>query len=246
MIPFKLGETYTRERISKILTTKDASIRNGVFRPSGRDFVLLFVTENKTRDRTPYNDALNDDILFWDGQNSGRTDRLIIDHTTLGLQLLLMYRSARKARPDYSFVYLGRLAYIKHEGAKPAHFQLKLTDAIDLHDPLDDAEKMSGPEGREYIHLARRYERNKMLRELAISLKGYTCSICGFNFSRKYGTIGENFAEVHHIIPLSEVRGDRSTDPRKDLVIVCSNCHSMLHRKRPALLPEYLKKLIES
>ncbi len=246
MVPFKLGETYTRERISKMLRTKDANIRNGVFRPSGKDFVLLFVTEKKTRDRTPYNDALNDEILFWDGQNSGKTDRLIIDHASIGLQLLLMYRSTRKARPDYSFVYFGRLAYIKHEGRNPAHFQLKLTDANDLHDPLDDAEKISRPEGQEYIHLARRYERNKSLREFAVSLKGYTCSICGFNFLAKYGTIGEKFAEVHHIIPLSEVRGDRATDPSKDLVIVCSNCHSMLHRKKPALLPEDLKKLIMS
>ena len=244
MIPFKLGETYTRGRISKILSTKDANIRNGVFRPTGKDFVILFVTEAKTKDRTPYNDALNDEVLTWDGQKSGRTDKMIIEHAILGLQLLLMYRSSRNIRPDYSFVYLGRLAYIKHEGRNPAHFQLKMTDANDLLDPLDDVEKISRPEGRESLHLAKRYERNKMIRELAISLKGYTCSICGFNFTRKYGTLGDKFAEVHHVVPLSEVGGDRRTDPRKDLVIVCSNCHSMLHRKKPALLPEELGKLI--
>ena len=61
-----------------------------------------------------------------------------------------------------------------------------------------------------------------------------------------YGDIGHNFIEVHHRIEVSSHEGNRyKIDPIKDLIPVCSNCHSMLHRVKPALkikqLQSYLK-----
>jgi 5-methylcytosine-specific restriction enzyme A len=41
------------------------------------------------------------------------------------------------------------------------------------------------------------------------------------------------FAEVHHIKPLSELKGIKhETDPKTDLAILCANCHRMIHRKK--------------
>lgn len=71
------------------------------------------------------------------------------------------------------------------------------------------------------------------------------CEICGFNFAELYGEIGEDFIEGHHTIPVSELQEGQKTRV-EDIAIVCSNCHRMLHKKRPWLTKEQLKSLISS
>ena len=88
----QVGRVYSRQDLRDKFGIRDATLNNGVFRPKGHDSVWLFITETKTPDRTQYRDALNGDELEWDGQNSGRTDRLVIDHKVLGLELLVFYR----------------------------------------------------------------------------------------------------------------------------------------------------------
>ena len=90
-----------------------------------------------------------------------------------------------------------------------------------------------------------KYERNPINRELCLSKKGYSCCICGFNFREHYGPIGKKYIEVHHVIPVSKIGPDYIINIDKDLVPVCSNCHSMLHRTDPPLLPEKLRSIIE-
>lgn len=70
------------------------------------------------------------------------------------------------------------------------------------------------------------------------------CEVCSFDFYDKYGEIGNKFIEVHHIIPVSEL-DENSVTKISDLIMVCSNCHRMLHRKRPWLTKDKLSKLIE-
>ena len=55
------------------------------------------------------------------------------------------------------------------------------------------------------------------------------CEVCGFDFAKKYGDLGQGFAECHHKKPLAEIDGEQSTR-MSDLAIVCSNCHRMIHR----------------
>lgn len=72
--------------------------------------------------------------------------------------------------------------------------------------------------------------RDSQLRTDAIAKKGVNCSICGFNFEKVYGTLGEGFIEVHHLVPLSTFRS-KIKSTLDDVIVVCSNCHSMLHRR---------------
>ena len=71
------------------------------------------------------------------------------------------------------------------------------------------------------------------------------CEICGFDFEKKYGEIGKNFIEGHHKLPISEITGEYNKITSRDIVLVCSNCHRILHRKRPWLTVEELKRLID-
>lgn len=85
-------------------------------------------------------------------------------------------------------------------------------------------------EGNKKQLLVNKYERNPKLRYEAIKYHGTTCMICGFNFEDVYGVQGKGFIEVHHLVPLSEVKGEHEVDPSTDMVVLCANCHRMLHR----------------
>ncbi|MFU2014808.1 HNH endonuclease [Peribacillus butanolivorans] len=70
------------------------------------------------------------------------------------------------------------------------------------------------------------------------------CEICTFDFYERYGHIGEDFIEGHHTVPVSELE-ERQKTMIEDIALVCSNCHKMLHRRRPWLKKEELKKLLQ-
>jgi len=58
----------------------------------------------------------------------------------------------------------------------------------------------------------------------------YKCQVCDLSFREIYGSLGDGFAEVHHLLPLAQAN-ERVTRLR-DLVTVCANCHRMLHRMK--------------
>jgi len=121
---------------------------------------------------------------------------------------------------------------------------------------VDIAETYSSPdeveEGETFIEGAKlkikvnAYERNPEARRKCVEHHGYTCSVCDFNFEDfYYGDTGKEFIHVHHIKPLSEIAEEYIVDPIKDLIPVCPNCHAMIHRNKPALEVEDLRKSVE-
>lgn len=87
--------------------------------------------------------------------------------------------------------------------------------------------------------------RNAKARLAALD-RGYRCQICGFDFERTYGELGSGYAEVHHLKMISRAKEVRRVDPEKDLLVVCSNCHRMLHRDAKTLLSwKRLKSVVE-
>ena len=92
--------------------------------------------------------------------------------------------------------------------------------------------------------LVNRYERDPAKRLACLAHHGYACQICEFSFEAVYGELGKDFIHVHHIEPLAEVGGEHDIDPIKDLIPVCANCHSMLHRVSPAMKPEALHSIL--
>lgn len=69
------------------------------------------------------------------------------------------------------------------------------------------------------------------------------CEVCGFNFEEKYGEHGKDFIEGHHTFPISQMEANHKTTP-EEIVMVCSNCHRMLHRRRPWITKSDLKNLL--
>jgi 5-methylcytosine-specific restriction enzyme A len=102
------------------------------------------------------------------------------------------------------------------------------------------------PEGAKVRVEVNRYERSPANRAACIAIHGLRCKACGFDFSAFYGDLGEGYIEVHHRIPVSKMGASYVIDPGADLVPVCSNCHSMLHRLDPPVAVEKLSQVIES
>ena len=69
------------------------------------------------------------------------------------------------------------------------------------------------------------------------------CAACEFDFRAVYGAIGEDFIECHHTIPVSELKSGGKTR-LEDVALLCSNCHRMVHRRRPWLRLEELRNLL--
>ncbi len=86
-------------------------------------------------------------------------------------------------------------------------------------------------EGAKKSVVVNKYERSSKARENAVKYHGFNCKVCQINFKDKYGKIGEDFIHIHHIIPINEIGKNYKVDYKKDLIPVCPNCHSMLHRK---------------
>ena len=100
------------------------------------------------------------------------------------------------------------------------------------------------PEGAKKIVEVNKYERSPVNRARCLDHHGFDCAACKNNFLNIYGPIGEEYIEVHHIIKVSDMGAGYIVDPINDLVPLCSNCHSMIHRRDPPLSVEYLKELL--
>lgn len=91
------------------------------------------------------------------------------------------------------------------------------------------------------------HERNRKYRQICLKEHGYTCAVCGIDFEKFYGEIGREFIEVHHLERIADTDGEHEIDPKTELVPLCSNCHSMIHRKdggKPFTLEELKQQYI--
>jgi 5-methylcytosine-specific restriction protein A len=106
-----------------------------------------------------------------------------------------------------------------------------------IAEPVDDEEEF--PEGRVLFRAHRARERNRTLvtraKQLAQKRSGrLACQVCEFVFGVRYGRLGEGYIECHHVVPISQLRPGSRTKVT-DLALLCSNCHRMVHRRRPWL-----------
>lgn len=105
-------------------------------------------------------------------------------------------------------------------------------------------------EGEELLVTHHSHERNTEVVNTAKSIFKAThhgrlfCEVCGFDFRERYGERGADFIEAHHTKPIA-VRNKNEPTKVEDIVLLCSNCHSIIHRKQPWLSVRQLKQIIE-
>jgi predicted HNH restriction endonuclease len=115
---------------------------------------------------------------------------------------------------------------------------------------LSEEDEADFPEGREVLLQHRARERNPAVASAAklrfLHKNGrFVCQACGFDFEDFYGEVGKGFIEAHHTTPVSDLSSGSKTKVA-DIALVCSNCHRMLHRRRPWLTMADLKALMKT
>lgn len=102
-------------------------------------------------------------------------------------------------------------------------------------------------EGGLLMVLHKRRERSSRLRRQKLNATRraglpVACEVCSFNFEHTYGPLGTGYIEIHHVRPLHD--SGPTTTKLSDLALLCSNCHRMIHRARPWLLPAQLEETL--
>lgn len=82
-------------------------------------------------------------------------------------------------------------------------------------------------------------------KQECIDYYGAICDICGFDYGYTYGEAFEGFIDIHN----SQNDEDTitvDTDPIKDLIPVCHNCHGIIHSQVPPLSVEKMRSLVKA
>ncbi len=103
-------------------------------------------------------------------------------------------------------------------------------------------------EGQRLVRERSYFKRNPQLVRAAKERHNYVCQACYFQFKDKYGELGDDYIECHHMNPLSErTNSEKIVKTSLDEVtVLCSNCHRMIHRTSPAMSLERLKSIVIS
>lgn len=111
--------------------------------------------------------------------------------------------------------------------------------------PID--ETYEAEEGGVRLRVHRFYERDRRLvmeKKKQVKACGkLACEVCQFDFEERYGSLGADFIEVHHLKPVHTMKpGDKTS--LSDLALLCSNCHRMTHRRAMHLTVPQLRDVL--
>lgn len=164
----------------------------------------------------------------------------------------------RSYKHHTDFTYMGRVFLVSHEImiSEPSKFVYAMSEyskkgfdsvqtEIDTHGMIDQ-DFVPETEGEKKLALHYTYERSIKNRGKAIEIHGSVCAVCGFDFNKIYGIEwAQSYIEVHHTRSVTSLNNS-IVDPSKDLIPLCSNCHSMAHRRRDTILSiAELKALVD-
>ena len=106
----EFGKGYDRKVLANLWGLGGfQAIGRGVFTPKGVGQIFLFVTRERLGWMTPYNNFLDDDLLFWDGEKGHGSDDRIISASRSGEEIHLFYRDHRLT----PFTYYGKVVMVR-------------------------------------------------------------------------------------------------------------------------------------
>lgn len=91
------------------------------------------------------------------------------------------------------------------------------------------------------------FERDPKLRRQAVAIHGTRCMACNFDFGEFYGEYAKGLIHIHHVQPVAKLSGPTIINPETDLIPLCANCHSVVHRRKDKTLSiDELLELVKS
>jgi hypothetical protein len=119
-----------------------------------------------------------------------------------------------------------------------------VTSRSDYLTPEELLPKVHYEEGSARQVLVNAYERNRRAREKCLQHYGRSCAACGLSSEARYGGAAAGYIQVHHIIPIAQVRTKYRLNAIRDLRPVCPNCHAVIHRREPPFSIEDVRRML--
>lgn len=139
----EIGKTYERRYLAKSWGYNGyQAISRGVVTPSGTKHIILFVTKKKQETLTQYNDYIDGDILYWEGEEKHGSDNRILNASKTSDEIHLFYREVHHS----PFVYHGRI-FLRRANIlmdAPSQFLFTIGSAVVPLDSIDDIEAHTG------------------------------------------------------------------------------------------------------
>jgi putative restriction endonuclease len=170
-----LGHEYDRPTLARMWGYESFNaLGRGVVTPKGSGKIILFITKEKQESLTQYEDHIEQDILFWEGEKEHRSDGRIVEGKD---PIHVFYRE----RHHSSFAYYGLAKVLGYKLFKdqPSKFTFQLIDRrVTIENLVEEVQTsyLSLTE-KEAIIKSRRGQ--GIYRENAIEL-WKTCSVTGF------------------------------------------------------------------
>lgn len=250
VFPFTVGSSYHRKDIFRVIgLPADPTGGNWFtgYTAHGDDWFIFCGVGTGGRTGHDYGNHFDGDRLVWFAKTNTNVNQASIQKLTKpNGNVYIFFRE--EDRDPFTFAGLGKAVEVLNQ--TPVKVIWSFSAGSDLRLPtqlpeeVDDVEVSTVPEGARRTVQVNVYERDPNARRKCIARWGLKCAVCSFDFSARYGELGEGFIHVHHLRPLGEIGEQYELNPVTDLRPVCPNCHAMLHRKKPALGIEDLKALL--
>ncbi len=137
------------------------------------------------------------------------------------------------------------IGLLVHENPGVRDYLADKSPIVPVDPQLKNVMKKTYEEPQVREHAMEKFYGTPQLVKDAKRFRGVTCEACGFNFEKQYGSLGDGFIEVHHIKPLSSYKGSKPVMVSlRQVRVVCSNCHSMIHKSKIPLTLSKVKVAI--
>ena len=213
----RYSEGEPRDAWSQLAPSQKASLRCLVYKMQVGDVIYVkegplivgkgiitgrYHFDKKSRIRDPNDDS------YWQHL---RKVSWVHDFAPIRIQVGRQQQQVVEALSDEDLVRIEDISTTELESRSPSRF----ADEADI-------------EGLKSEHLTTTTKRSRRLRDKAFNAANGICSVCRRDFSKVLGGQGVRVLQVHHIEQLS-ARDVPSVTSLADLVVVCANCHLLLH-----------------
>lgn len=110
--PLEFGQTYERPFLAKLWGYQSFhALSKGVVTPAGTKYIIFFVTKEKQEALTQYNDYIDGNMLFWEGEQKHSSDKRVVEATKNGDEIHLFYREVHHT----PFIYFGKVSLTDYQ-----------------------------------------------------------------------------------------------------------------------------------
>jgi len=204
----QLNHSYDRPWLARTWGYESFNaISRGVVSSTGSNVLVFFVTREKQQALTQYEDRIDADLLFWEGERGHGSDNRIVTRRD---EIHVFFRN----RHHSDFLYKGRakLSQYRLHSGRPARFVFQLIDQIVSDEELlAESAVPYGPSVTEREALVQSRLGQGQYRQRAIALWG-SCSVTGFT---KHPVL-----VASHIKPWRMSTNVERLDPHNSLLLV--------------------------